>query len=909
MLGEGGMGAVYQAWDREVERVVALKLIRPELANNPDILRRFKQELVLARQVTHRNIVRIFDLGVADGLKFITMEFLDGEELAVLLEQRKKLPPREAAEVILQTAHGLEAAHAAGIIHRDLKPQNIMIEKNGRVAVMDFGIAATTEELPSDGVAPEGWMGQGSQTMAGSLLGTPRYMSPEQALGEKADARSDIFTLGVIFYQVLTGDLPYEGENPREIMMMRTVALPKPPIEKDPQLPRPLNDIVMKCLQIEPAQRYQKVSELIEELELWLGLRTVAKRGPWKVIASGLAALLVLAGVLVVRDLFFSGPGRTPAPVKLLIADFQNKTGDTVFDGTLEPMFNSAMEGASFITTYNRGTARKLATQLKPGSKLDESVARLVAVREGLGVVLDGSIERHDNGYQLTTRAVDAVNGTVIASREVDFGNKNDAAKAVAKEAARIRKALGDATPESAQVSAAETFSAGSMEAAQKYAQAQELQWSGKLEDAVAAYKEAIKLDPNMGRAYAGVAANLANLGRRPEAEQYYQQALARIDRMSDREKYRTRGGYYLLERDYQKAIEQFKALEKLYPVDTAGIANLGLAYFYARNMSAALEEGRRAIQIYPNNLLQRNNVGLYAMYSGDFDTAIRESQELIKLNPSFEKAYLCLGLSQLGNGQPAEAAKTYEQMAKLSTWGASEAATALTDLALYEGHRSEAVAMLQKAIAQDQEHKDSNVANKLILLAQAQFDRGQRSEAVDLADRATKASDDESVLVPAALIYIEAGSPGRAQTLAAKLGARFGPDPQAYGKLIEAVIRLKRGETREALNMMQDSQKLADTWLGRYYLGRAYLDASAFPDADNEFDVCLKRRGEATAVFLDDEPSYRYLPPVYYYQGRAREGLKSPGAVDSYKAFVAIKEKADPDPLVADARKRAQAH
>src|SRR5882672_2571805 len=191
LIGQGGMGAVYQAHDRELERQVALKVIRGEMAANPEILKRFKQELILARQITHKNVIRIFDLGEADGIKFITMEYIEGEDLQSILRRKKKLEPAEAANIIAQVSRALEAAHAEGVIHRDLKPQNIMLDKSGRAYVMDFGIARS--EMAS-GV-----------TQAGVLIGTPDYMSPEQAKGLPLDARSDLFTVGIIFYEILSG--------------------------------------------------------------------------------------------------------------------------------------------------------------------------------------------------------------------------------------------------------------------------------------------------------------------------------------------------------------------------------------------------------------------------------------------------------------------------------------------------------------------------------------------------------------------------------------------------------------------------------------------------------------------------------------------------------------------------------
>src|SRR4029077_7971897 len=198
LLGQGGMGAVYKARDTELDRVVALKLIRPELASNPEILRRFKQELILARDVTHRNVIRIFDLGQAKGFKFITMEFVEGRDLRTVLRERGKLPPEETVQIIAQVCRALEAAHAAGVVHRDLKPQNIMLDTKERVYVMDFGIAHSLETP--------------GMTQTGVLMGTPEYMSPEQAKGIKVDARSDLFALGVIFYEMLTGISPYKAD-------------------------------------------------------------------------------------------------------------------------------------------------------------------------------------------------------------------------------------------------------------------------------------------------------------------------------------------------------------------------------------------------------------------------------------------------------------------------------------------------------------------------------------------------------------------------------------------------------------------------------------------------------------------------------------------------------------------------
>ncbi|MGC2527846.1 MAG: protein kinase [Candidatus Acidiferrum sp.] len=905
LLGQGGMGAVYQAHDRELDRQVAIKVIRADMAANPEILRRFKQELILARQITHKNVIRIFDLGQADGVKFITMEYIEGENLQGVLRRKKKLEPAEAANIMAQVCRALEAAHAEGVIHRDLKPQNIMLDKTGRAYVMDFGIARS--------------MLAAGMTQTGALIGTPDYMSPEQAKGLALDARSDLFSLGIIFYEMLSSAVPFDADTTMGKLWKRTNEPARPLAELDKTIPQPLCDIVRKCLEIDPQKRFASAAELLGQIETWRGpsagtrvSQPAATAFPTyaKWVAAGLG-VAVLAGGIWLRERMISRPAAPHAPVSLLISDFENKTGDPVFDGTLEPMLGIALEGAPFISSFSRGQARKDAAQLQPAAThMDAALAQLVAVREGVNVVVSGSIAPDGSGYKVSVAALDPATGKTIVKDEREASNKQDVLAAAGKLAEGIRKGLGDTTPESAQQAAAETFSAGSLEAAHAYAQGQDFQQAAKWDDALKAYAKAEELDPNLGRAYAGTAVIDANLGKREEARKYYDLAMSHIDRMTDREKYRTRGSYYLFMRDQPKAMEEYSALVSQYPADTAGHSNLALAYFYGRNMSKALEEQKRALAITPNSVLQRINYAMYALYDGDFDTALKEAQSILQENPKFDQALRTSALAELGLGHTAEAEAQYVKLQAVSAYGASIAATGLADLNLYEGKLADASAILEKAIESDLAAKDpESAAVNTATLAAIQATLGKTQESLASAGKAAEESKYQGVLYRAAQVHIAAGQEQKALQLVAPLSQKLEAEPQVYAKLIAGEAQLHKGNARDALNSFQEAQKLADTWLGHFDMGRAYLDAGAFTEASSEFDLCLKRRGEATSVFLDDVPSYHLLPPVYYYQGRAREGLNSPGAAESYKTFLAIKENGAGDPLVADAQRRLSSH
>jgi tetratricopeptide (TPR) repeat protein len=374
---------------------------------------------------------------------------------------------------------------------------------------------------------------------------------------------------------------------------------------------------------------------------------------------------------------------------------------------------------------------------------------------------------------------------------------------------------------------------------------------------------------------------------------------------MTDRERYRVRGFYYFTTWNWPKCIEEYGDLLKRFPADNVAQGNLAGCYLNLRKVPEAVAAAQRAVEIVPKGAMQRVLLSLYSSYGGDFGAGEREARTALELNASFP-AYLALAEAQLGLGQMSQATETYQKMEKVNAVGASLASSGLADVASYEGRNADAVRILEQGVAADLTAKNADsAAEKLAALAQLQLSRGQKGPAAAAANKAVSMSQSVPVRVLAARTLLEAGEVAKAQALADGLAHDIQPETQAYAKIILGDLALRRGENNDAIKMFTDANQLLDTWIGRFELGRAYLEAGLFVEADSEFDRCVKRRGEAVEIFMDNVPTIAYFPLVHYYQGRVREGLKSPGFAESYRAYLSIRNRAGEDPLIADTRRR----
>jgi serine/threonine protein kinase/tetratricopeptide (TPR) repeat protein len=925
LLGLGGMGAVYRAWDEELGVGVALKIVRPEIAADPEAARelekRFKRELLLARQVTHPNVVRIHDLGEIDGIKYITMPYVDGLELSTLLKAHEKgLPVEQVVSVARGVVAGLAAAHRAGVVHRDLKPANIMVEAGtGNALIMDFGIARSAgvrDTSARTGAAVSKDALAAGLTVAGAIVGTLEYMAPEQFRGEEVDHRADVYAFGLILYDLLTGRRPKSGVRTAFEEAARRTKKPLPALaEVRPDVPAPLERIVTRCTQPDPAARYATTEELaadIDRLDDHGQLKPLPKKLSRTFLAlSSLAILVAVVGTwLLARS---RAPAQAPEPMSVLVANFDDRTGEAsegagVAAGALETAMGTALEGASFVNLYSRHTAQQLADKISPGKPLDVSMARLISAREGIKVIVAGKLEREGTGYAVEVQAVDPANGKVLGTARAAAPSRDRLLAAVNAAAARLRGSLGDRTPESARVQAAETVTTSSVEALGVYVRAQELAADRRDKEALEAFQEALRLDPSFGRAYAAMGVLYFNAKDMPEAQASFDKALKLVDRMSDREKYRTLGSYYLgVALNYEKAVETYEALVKRYPADEVAHANLSLAYLYTGDVTRAIQQVREVLKLNPRSASDRYNLAIQSVYAGDFPGALVEGSRVIKEQPAYEQPYLPIALSKLYGGDLEGARRTYENVEALSPFGASLGRLGRADLLLYQGKHKEALAILQEGVRADE--KAGNTAflgPQYVALAETQLALGQKEAAVASARKATTFSEHEGIRFPAALVLVAARKDADADRIAVAMENTLQSHMMAYAQLVRAAIAARDGRLGQAVEQLRDSLKRRDTWMGRFLLGKLYADNQRYTEALGELDACFKRYGEAGDVFFYDFPTARYLPPLFYYLGRTQQALGSADFKASYERFLAARGEADPkDPLAADARKR----
>jgi eukaryotic-like serine/threonine-protein kinase len=875
--------------------------------------------------------VRIHDMGEIDGIKYITMPFIEGDDLASIIRKSGRLPLANVMAIARQVASGLKAAHDAGVVHRDLKPANIMQGGDSEAVIMDFGIARTASDQKAAAIASVRKVGtvlpksleseltrvaatMQASTMVGAIVGTVAYMAPEQARGEDVDQRVDIYAFGLILYDLLLGKRRVDDGGAVADLQKRLEHPLPPPRAALPDVPEPLSRFVAQCIEPDAAKRFATTADMVAALARLddRGKLRPIKRAVGLPLASTMAlALLGLSGGVY----WFTRPPVQHENVVVVIADMVNRTGDPAFDRTLEPVMRLALAEATFITAFERSSMRGFG--VSPTAPLDGTAAHKIALEQGLGVVLTGAIQKQGGSYLVSVKATRTVTGEELVNEQVRAAGKDTVLPAATALMADVRNALGDEDSESVKQHSV-SLSARSLEVVRLYAEASSAASANKFEEALRKAQAAVAIDKNFGLGYLIAANQSSNLGRSGDERKYLDLAMQHLDSMTERERYHTRGAFSLASNDYQQCIKEYSDAITRYRADISGRNQLALCLTHQRQMRKAVEEMQEVVKLLPSQPLFRDNLALYLNYAGDFQKAEQEARA-VKGRDAY--AMLAIAFAQLGQGQRAEAMETYQTLAGINRRGRSFSASGLGDLAAYEGRFSDAVRILRAAVAEDLTAGDTDsAAAKLLSIAAAELARGRSAPAIEAAEEALKYGHDIRTRFLAARTFAEAGDVDRARPLVEGLDNEYNPEPRAYARIVQGVLALKRGDARRAVISLGDADTLFSTWIGMFDLGRASLEAASaetdasrrvnlYAKADSAFDACLNaRRGEALSIFVDEHPTYAYLAAAHYYQGRARQELKSTRYAESYREYLNLRGSSKEDALLPEVRKRAGA-
>jgi len=874
LLGEGGMGAVYKASDRELDRPVALKVIRPELASSSSMLARFKQELLLSRQVTHKNVIRIYDLGDADGVKFITMEFVEGRDLRALIHEKKKYSPEEAVEVMQQVCQALQAAHSVGVIHRDLKPQNIMREENGRILVMDFGLARTME---GDGM-----------TQTGALVGTMEYMSPEQALGKELDQRSDVFTAGLILYELLTGNMPFKAETALASLIRRTQERAIPVSDLDRNIPGALSSIVSKCLERDPNLRYQSAEEVLRALDSWQGKRAGATLGfhadvkpwgqtiPWPVVTGIITLLLLLVVGYAYRGNLF--PPKTEPAISLAVMPFQNASGDDSWDWlgpSLSDMLSTDVGQSSHLRTVPPDRMQQVLHDLRiaPNSPIDSTSLGRVADFTNADTLVWGQYTKLGDQIRIDATVQDRKHNRTTKVKS-EASDQKDLPQAVDRLAAMIRQNLSLSSDLVKELQA-QSFkpNSSSVEALRNYNEGLQLLRQGNNLEAQKRLLTATTADPQFADAFSRLGEAYSALGYDSDAEQASRRAVELSQNLPLAQRYFMEASFARVTKNNQKAIAAYENLAKSFPDNLDVLYALGSLYEDAGDLGRARVYYQKILQSDGKNLDTLLAIGRVEIKAGNpqlgLDPLDRARRLAVDLNNEEQQALIlqATGIAYKLMNRPTEALRNYED---------------------------------SKAINEKLGQK-RGVAASLVEIAQVQLSLGKLDEAVSAYNEALKLrreigakKETGDTLIDLGDVYIERGQPDQAlQVLKESLQIQRDSGDETYQALclnnIGNAYTLK-GENEDALTYLQQALQLreklnnpGDIAQTLQSLGTAYAALGQYDSAMQSFmrglDLYRKSGDNLSAAKMSHS-----MALVFEYQGRIGPAVSI--LQDAVKAF-----------------------